>query len=61
MMVNTKVTVMWYVTSYSLVNRCRSSEETTTFFSKLTVEKVKYPEGGNSWFLASVDRYLLVY
>ena len=40
MVVNTKVTVIWYVTPYSLVNRRRSLEEPATFFSKLTVEEI---------------------
>ena len=39
MVVNTKVTVIWYVASYSLVNSCRSLEETATFFSEVTVEE----------------------
>jgi len=43
MVVNTKVTVIWYVASYSSVNSCRSLEETATFFSNVTVEESQIP------------------
>jgi hypothetical protein len=43
MVVNTNVTVIWYVTPYSLVNRRRSLEETATFFSTVNVEESQIP------------------
>jgi hypothetical protein len=59
MVMTMKITVMWYKTPCSLVNRHRRFGGTSS--QRYPSQKVKSPEGGNSWLLRNVDTYLSDY